>query len=261
VADVAVAAADGVATITLNRPAQLNALTVEMVAELRAALETLAADRSVGCIVLTGAGRAFCAGADIGVLRDIGERRDEQLGRALVDGCRAVYQVMRAAPQPVLCSLNGAAAGGGANLALACDLRIAADSAKLGQVFVRLGLHPDWGGTWFLPRLVGPSRALELFLGGEMIDAGRLAELGIVNRVVPADGLTTATAAWAAAIAGAPREAVRLTKWNTWASGGTSLDAMLDRELEAQLACFNTPDFSEGLSAFLEKRTPNFTGR
>jgi 2-(1,2-epoxy-1,2-dihydrophenyl)acetyl-CoA isomerase len=215
----------------------------------------------VRCVVLTGAGRAFCAGADIGVLKDIHDRRDQALGRKLVDGSRAVHRLIREAPQPVLCSVNGVAAGGGANLVLGCDLRIAADTAKLGQVFARLGLHPDWGGAWFLPRMLGEAKAMELFLSAELVDAQRLLELGLVNRVVPADRLSAATAGWAASIAAAPPLAVRLMKRTVQAAAASSLDAILDRELEAQLACFNSADFAEGLAAFLGKREPTFTGR
>ena len=252
-----------VGTVTLNRPASLNALTVELVDELRSALGMLAGSTAVRCIVLTGAGRAFCAGADLSVLKDIGRRRDADLGARLVDGARGVFRAIREAPQPVLCALNGAAAGGGANLALACDLRIAADTAAIGQVFARLGLHPDWGGTWFLPRLVGASKALELFLDAEMVDAARCLELGLVNRVVPAAELPARSREWAERIAAAPPEAVRRLKRSLYAgeAEGASLETTLDRELEAQLACFATKDFAEGLSAFFEKREPHFTGQ
>jgi len=252
---------DSVATISLNRPEKMNALTVEMVGELVEALREVSTNAAVRCIVLTGAGRAFCAGADIGLLKDLHDRRDIDMGGRLVDGCRAVYQVMRAAPQPVLCAMNGVAAGGGANLALACDLRIAADTAKIGQVFARLGLHPDWGGSYFLPRLVGPAKALELFLSAEMVDAPRMLAMGLVNRVVPAAELPAAAAAWAAQIAAAPPRAVRLAKQAVLMSLDTSLDQMLDHELKAQRECFASPDFSEGLDAFLAKREPHFTGR
>jgi 2-(1,2-epoxy-1,2-dihydrophenyl)acetyl-CoA isomerase len=251
---------DRVGTITLNRPDRLNALTVEMVAELREALVMLSGSGEVRCLVLTGAGRAFCAGADLGVLKDLAARRDADMGRRLVDGARGVYRAMLEAPQPVLCALNGPAAGGGANLALACDLRLASDAASLGQVFGRLGLHPDWGGSYFLPRLVGTAKALELFLDAEMVDARRCLELGLVNRVVPAAALAAETRRWAGRIAAAPPEAVRRVKRSVNASGASSLEEMLDRELEAQLACFATDDFAEGLAAFLEKREPHFTG-
>ena len=174
------------ATITLNRPDKLNAFTVEMVRELSDALTMLGRAEAVRAIVLTGAGRAFCAGADVGLLRELIERQDEPRGRALVDGMRQVAHAIREAPQPVLCSVNGVAAGGGANLVLACDLRIAADTAQIGQVFMKIGLHPDWGGAYFLPRLVGASKALELFIGAEMVGAAEALRLGLVNRVAPA---------------------------------------------------------------------------
>ncbi len=250
-----------VGTVTLNRPDKLNALTVEMVGELKDALAMLAGSDHVRCIVLTGAGRAFCAGADLGVLEDLRARKDSVAGARLVDSCRAVYRVMLAAPQPVLCALNGVAAGGGANLALACDLRIAADTAKIGQVFAKLGLHPDWGGTFFLPRLVGPARALELFLSAEMVEAGRMLALGMVNRVVPLEMLMEHARTWAEQIAAAPPLAVRRMKQAVQRSEGASLEEMLTYELESQLACFGSEDFTEGLVAFLAKREPHFTGR
>jgi 2-(1,2-epoxy-1,2-dihydrophenyl)acetyl-CoA isomerase len=168
---------------------------------------------------------------------------------------------MRAAPQPVLCALNGVAAGGGANLALACDLRIAGNDARLGQVFAKIGLHPDWGATYFLPRLVGTARAMELFLDAELVPAERLLALGLVNRVVPAERLQEEARAWAGRIAAAPPLAVARMKQAVYRSERASLDEMLTYELDAQLACFESGDFTEGLEAFRAKRAPHFTGR
>ncbi len=260
--DLVTVAVDGaVGTVTLSRPDKLNASTISMVKELREALDRLAGSAAVRAIVLTGAGRAFCAGADVQLLRELIESGDEARGRRLVDGMRAVSAVLRAAPQPVLASLNGVAAGGGANLALGCDLRIAADTARMGQVFMKIGLHPDWGGTFFLPRLVGPARALELLLGAELVDAAECARLGLVNRVVPAADLAAATRAWAEALAAAPPLAVRRAKAAVYRSERASLEEMLDVELEAQLACFASADGKEGIAAFFEKRSPRFTGR
>lgn len=250
-----------VGTITLNRPDKLNAFTIEMVEELQAALGPLAGSPAVRVIVLTGAGRAFCAGADVGLLKRLVETADEASGRRLVDGMRGVSALLREAPQPVLASLNGVAAGGGANLALGCDLRIAADTAQMGQVFMKIGLHPDWGGTFFLPRLVGPAKALELLLGAELVDAAECARLGLVNRVVPAADLAAATRAWAEAIAAAPPLAVRRAKAALYRSERATLQEMLDVELEAQLACFASADAREGLAAFFGQRSPRFTGR
>jgi 2-(1,2-epoxy-1,2-dihydrophenyl)acetyl-CoA isomerase len=250
-----------VGTVTLNRPDKLNALTIEMAEELRDALLMVAGSDSVRCIVLTGAGRAFCAGADVGLLQQIQERKDVATGRRIVEGSRAIHRIIREARQPVLCALNGVAAGGGANLALGCDLRIAADTASIGQVFHKIGLHPDWGATYFLPRMVGTARAIELFLSAELVAGPRLLELGLVNRVVPVAALETETRAWARQIAAAPPAAVRLMKGNVYRSERATLDEMLDAELEAQLACFVTADCAEGLAAFFAKRTPQFTGR
>ena len=250
-----------VGTVTLNRPDKLNAFTVDMVQELKEALGALAGASAVRVIVLTGAGRAFCAGADVGLLKDLIERFDEPTGRRLVDGMRGVSAVMRAAPQPVLASINGVAAGGGANLALGCDLRIAADGAQIGQVFTKIGLHPDWGGTFFLPRLVGPAKALELLIGAEMIGAAEAERLGLVNRVVPAAQLAQATAAWARQIAAAPPLAVRRLKQAVYLSERATLDEALTYELDAQLACMRSADGQEGIAAYFEKRPPHFTGR
>jgi 2-(1,2-epoxy-1,2-dihydrophenyl)acetyl-CoA isomerase len=252
--------AEHIGTITLNRPEKLNALNLEMVEELTEAMKMLSASRNVRVIVLTGAGRAFCAGADIGLLQRIVADNDEEAGRRLVDGGRAVLTTIRHAHQPVLASLNGVAAGGGANLALACDLRIAADDAKIGQVFARLGLHPDWGGTYFLPRLVGPAKALELFLSAEMVVAERAREMGMINRVVRADELAEATRAWAQRLAAAPPAAVQRAKRAVFQSEWSGLKEMLDYELKAQMACFRTADFMEGLKAYTENRDPHFTG-
>ncbi len=255
-----------VATISLNRPDKLNAFTVEMVGELVGALEAVATAEEIRAIVLTGAGKAFCAGADVGLLQEILQQQDQKRGEALVDGARDILHAIRAAPQPVIGALNGVAAGGGANLALACDLRIAADTARIGQVFSKIGLHPDWGGTFFLPRMVGTARALELFLSGELVPADRLLALGLVNRVVPAADLMSAAHAWARDIAAGPPVAVRLVKQSLYhdahaAFTDEALDAALDVELEAQLECFRTMDAVEGLTAFYAKRDPRFTGR
>ena len=258
---IAVAIEGPVATVTLNRPDKLNAFTVEMVRELSEALTMLGRAEPVRAIVLTGAGRAFCAGADVGLLKELIERQDEPRGRALVDGMRQVAHAIREAPQPVLCSVNGVAAGGGANLVLACDLRIAADTAQIGQVFMKIGLHPDWGGAYFLPRLVGASKALELFLGADMVDAGEALRLGLVNRVAPAAQLAEATREWARQIAAAPPLAVRRAKRAVYLSERATLEEMLDYELDAQLACFRSADGKEGIAAFFEKRSPHFTGR
>ncbi|HEX4628497.1 MAG TPA: enoyl-CoA hydratase/isomerase family protein, partial [Gemmatimonadales bacterium] len=168
---------DAIATVTLNRPEKLNALDRALCDELREALAMLTRSDAVRVIAITGAGRAFCAGADLGVLAADGP--------ALVAAGKDVALAIRSAPQPVLAVVNGPAAGGGANLALACDYRLASDQATIGQVFHKLGLVPDWGGTYFLPRLVGPSRALELVWSARMVAAAEALALGLFDRVVP----------------------------------------------------------------------------
>ena len=249
---------DGIGTLILNRPDKLNAFAGTMRREVADALDELEHDDAVRVIVLTGAGRAFCAGADIGYMSELIATRDEAAMAALVEAGRRVVLTMRASSKPVIGSINGAAAGGGANLALACDLRIASDRASLGQIFNRIGLHPDWGGTYFLPRLVGPAKTLELFWLAEMVDAAEGLRLGLFNRVVPHDALGTETRALAAALAAKPPLAIAMAKRAVYASLDRSLPEMLDYELDAQLRCFRSGDAAEGITAFLEKRRPAF---
>lgn len=258
---VAVSVDHGVGTLTLNRPDKLNAFTAAMVDEGVAALRHLVERDDVRAILITGAGHGFCAGADLDELKQILEQRDTALARRLVDGSRAVGTLIRSAPQPVIAAINGVAAGGGANLALACDLRIASDAAKIGQVFAKIGLHPDWGGTYYLTRLVGPAKAMELFISGELIDAHEAWRIGLVNKVVESHHLADVARSWARHIAAAPPLAVHSLKHAVYLSERATLDEMLDYELEAQLACFRSEDAHEGLDAFFAKRTPHFHGR
>jgi enoyl-CoA hydratase/carnithine racemase len=251
---------DGIGVLTLNRPEKLNAFAGSMREEIADAVREMADDPDVRVLVVTGAGRAFCAGADIGYMRDLLERRDTEAFTALVEAGRAVVTTVRAVPKPVIASVNGPAAGGGANLALACDLRIASERASIGQTFNRIGLHPDWGGTFFLPRIVGPSKALQLIFSAEMLDAERAQQLGLFDRVVPHEQLEAETLAAARMLAAKPPRALALAKRAVYASGGASLDEVLDVELAHQLECFQSDDAREGLAAFLEKRPPAFTG-
>jgi 2-(1,2-epoxy-1,2-dihydrophenyl)acetyl-CoA isomerase len=244
---VLVTVTDGLATVTLNRPEKLNALTRELCHELIAALRRVSSDPIVRVIIVTGAGRAFCAGADLTILGSDGD--------ALVAGGKEIALLIRGAPQPVIAAVNGAAAGGGANLALACDYRLAADTATIGQVFARLGLGPDWGGSYFLPRLVGPSRALELLFSARMVPAAEALSLGLFDRVVPADRLTTEAETLAAAWATFPALALRRAKEAIYRSTHATLLEMLNHEIDMQHELFATPDARARLDASLATRS------
>jgi 2-(1,2-epoxy-1,2-dihydrophenyl)acetyl-CoA isomerase len=256
--DLLIGVEDAIGTVTLNRPAKLNAFANQMRQEIAAAIRELAERDDVRVIVLTGAGRAFCAGADVAYLKELAESVDEEALRAVVNAGSEAVAAIREAPQPVIAALNGPAAGAGASLALACDLRIAAESASFGLTFNRIGLHPDWGGTYFLPRLVGPAAAAEIIFTGAMIPADEAHRLGIYSRVVPDDRLAEETAKLARALAAKPRLPLELAKRALQKSLDASLDEMLAYELAAQLRCAASPDAIEGITAFLEKREPRF---
>ncbi len=250
-------AAAGVATLTLNRPDALNALTVPMKAELLAAFRRLEADASVRAVILTGAGRAFCAGQD---LRERLEPEAAPLGVEVRERYNPIIRAMRALPKPIVGAINGVAAGAGASLAMACDIRIASDSATFALAFGRVGLIPDSGATWFLPRLVGVTRAAELALLNEPVSGPDAVRLGLVGRVVPADQLATEASAIAARLAAGAPQAIALTKRALNAAWDSDLDAALELEAELQDKAGRTKDHAEGLAAFLEKRPPRFTG-
>ena len=254
------AEADGVATLVLNRPEKLNAFSDDMREQLAAALETVAARPDVRVLVVTGAGRAFSAGGDVEHMARLKERSvpyAEGLASLVEGGGRAIAALV-ALPFPTLAAVNGPAAGGGCNLALACDLRIASDRAGFGESFVRIGLHADWGGTYFLPRLVGTAKALELCWLGDLIDAPEALRIGLVNRVVPHDRLADETRALAARLAGAPQVSVRAAKRALRASAHRTLEECLAAETEAQAACWASPDSTEGVRAFVAKRAAAF---
>src|SRR3989442_4248074 len=226
--------AAGIGTVTLHRPEKLNAFDAEQCRELHEALRMLAGSEAVRVIVLTGAGRAFCAGADLSVLGTD--------GRSLVAAGKDVALALRAAPQPVLAAVNGPAAGGGANLALACDYRIASDQASIGQGFHKLGLVPDWGGSFFLPRLVGTSRAPQLVLSARLGPAAEALALGLFDQVVGHADLPAATRSLAVQWAAQPPAAVRRAKEALYRSEASSLAAMLDLEITHQHDLFATPE-------------------
>lgn len=254
------AVAAHVATLTLDRPGAMNAFGGRMREELLQHLEHAVADATVRCIVITGAGRAFCAGGDIASMAALQESGDRDEIAARMRVAARVVTLIRAAPKPVIAAVNGAAAGAGMNLALACDMRYAAASAVFAESFIRIGLVPDWGGHHLLTRLVGTARALELMLSGERIDATEAARLGLVNHVVPDDAFAAFVQERAAALARAPAAAVAAIKQGVQRAVDGSLADTLAWEMETQRALFLGADAREGMRAFLARRTPRFNG-
>lgn len=250
-----------VCVLTLNRPERLNALTVAVAHDFKAAVaEALASGARV--IVLTGEGNAFCAGGDVREMQEIAgkEGRLEAFFDEPLRILNEAILLIRQTPVPFIAAVNGVAAGGGCNLALACDLVIAAESAKFNQAFVKIGLVPDCGGTFILPRLVGWKRAAELMFTGDMITAQRAAEIGMINSVTPDSELRQRVMALAERLAQAPTAAIAQMKQLLDASAVNDYGSQLDRERVAQIEAGQSKDFVEGVSAFLEKRPPRFVG-
>ncbi|HEX6588800.1 MAG TPA: enoyl-CoA hydratase-related protein [Longimicrobiales bacterium] len=245
--------------IRINRPERLNAFSPDMRGLLEAALRELDADDDVRVVLITGAGRAFCTGGDVEVMAQLAAGHDVEGFRALVEAGERIVTLIDEMDKPVIAVVNGPAAGAGACLALACDLRIASETATIGFTFVRVGQHPDWGGTWWLPRMVGPALAAEMIFTGGMIAAERAERLGLVNRVVAPTRLEAAARAFAGEIAHAPRTVIRHAKRAIRsAMSGSTLSEQLLLEREAQLDAFESDDFQEGVRAFIEKRAPRF---
>lgn len=250
-----------VAVITLNRPESLNALTTAVGQEFQACVQEVRGS-GARAVIITGAGRAFCAGGDLREMRRIAEREgrvdaffDEPL--RLLNDC---ILLIRQTPLPFIAAVNGAASGGGCNFALACDLVIAGESARFNQAFIKIGLSPDCGGTFILPRLVGWKRATELMMTGEVTTAARALEMGMINSVVPDEELMARAMAMAEKLAGAPTEAIGRIKELLEASATNDYGAQLELERKAQIQSGQTKDFREGVAAFIEKRPPKFVG-
>jgi 2-(1,2-epoxy-1,2-dihydrophenyl)acetyl-CoA isomerase len=254
-----------VRTLTLNRPQALNSFTTAMHEELRAALDQAAADRSVRCLVITGAGRGFCAGQDLGdpaiapSLEPGAEPKD--IG-GLIERCyRPLALRVRQMPVPVIAAVNGVAAGAGANLALGCDLVVAARSASFIQAFSKIGLIPDCGGTWLLPRLVGRAMALGLAMTGDKLGAEEAQRIGLIWQCVDDAALADTVNALAAKLAAMPTQALVQTRLAIDAAGAMSLDEALQHEGELQSRLGRSHDYLEGAAAFLQKRSPTFKDR
>ena len=255
--------ADGaVATIRMDNAAKLNALSPTLTSELMEALASLGRDPAVRAIVLTGEGRGFSAGADLGALQEPYMRGERpKLSGFLRAGYNKLIPMITEAPKPVIAAINGVVAGAGISLALACDVRIASEEASFSTAFVKIGLIPDAGSCYFLPRAIGMPKALELAITGDKIDAATALRLGLVNRVVPPDRVQVEAHELAARLATMPTTAIALIKKAFAATSRLSLAESMELEAELQDEAGATDDHIEGVLAFLQKRTPDFTGR
>jgi 2-(1,2-epoxy-1,2-dihydrophenyl)acetyl-CoA isomerase len=249
---------DRVGIITLNRPEVLNAFGGTMREDLLHAIRQAEQESAVRCIMITGAGDAFCAGGDVASMVELQDRNDVTVVRQRMAVGGEVVQLLRRLPKPVIAAVNGAAAGAGINLALACDLRYGSDRARFAESFVKIGLVPDWGGHFLLTRLVGTSRAMELMMTGDRIDAEEAFRLGIINRIFPHDTFREDVLTLARRLAEGPAETLAQIKRGTYLGSSRTLADTLAHEEQAQVAVFLSADAKEGMRAFVEKRRPRF---
>ncbi|MEP6608591.1 MAG: 2-(1,2-epoxy-1,2-dihydrophenyl)acetyl-CoA isomerase PaaG [Burkholderiaceae bacterium] len=252
---------DAVATLTLNRPERLNSFTVAMHGEVRSALDVIASQAGVRCLILTGAGRGFCAGQDLADRTVAPGAAGVDLGASIENHYKPMLQRLRAMPMPTIAAINGVAAGAGANIPFACDLVFAAKSASFVQSFAKLGLVPDCGGTWWLPRLLGPARAMGLSLLGEKLPASQAADWGLIWRCVDDDQLMATVMQVARQLAGGPTRAYVRTRQAIDAALLMPFAEALNVERDYQRELGQSADYREGVAAFVEKRTAVFTGR
>lgn len=263
--DLIVEVKNKVGILTMNRPDKLNAFTMEMNQDAQQALRDFSFDPEVGCVVVTGAGRGFCAGGDVSAMhagREIGGQEStlEQKVDLLRQGQEFSW-LLHKIDKPTLAVVNGPAAGAGLGLALSCDMRFASDQARLGTAYARVGYGGDYGTTWQLTRLVGPAKAKELFFTAEMLDAAEALRIGLINRVYPHDDLWEASLAVAEKVAAGPLVSFRYMKANVNLAVHSDFRTILEREAETHLRCGETEDHVEGVAAFMEKREPVFKGR
>jgi 2-(1,2-epoxy-1,2-dihydrophenyl)acetyl-CoA isomerase len=251
--------ADGVGRLTLNRPERRNALNPDLNRELLAGLQQAASDAGVRAVLITGAGKGFCSGADLTIFQD--RPSPDVVYDHIVNGLGPLMTAIVSMPKPVLAAVNGVAAGAGASLALACDLRIMAHDASLLMAFSNIGLVPDAGASWFLARQIGTGRAFEFMAEGDRLTAGHCLELGLANKVVPADDLLDISLAWALRMAKRPTLALAKTKQALNFALLHDLGSTIEYEARMQQEAYQSEDFIEGVSAFLQKRNPEFNGR
>jgi 2-(1,2-epoxy-1,2-dihydrophenyl)acetyl-CoA isomerase len=252
---------NGKATITLNRPRALNALNREIIDELLHALKEAAQDPEVKVLILTGAGRAFCFGADISEFSRQIETGSSDTGLLLLHKVQEIIRLLAGIPKPVIAGINGFATGLGLDLAMACDLRIAAERAKFAEAFISMGLVPDGGGTFFLPRLVGLAKAAAMIFTGDPLGAAEAERIGLVNRVIPTEDLPKEIEILADRLTRSPSLALGLAKQALWKNLQGSLESSLQVEAQSQVVCLASEDHREAVQAFLEKRAPVFRGR
>jgi 2-(1,2-epoxy-1,2-dihydrophenyl)acetyl-CoA isomerase len=252
---------DGLAIVTLNRPDRMNAINSELATALNEALTAISIDKNIHAVVITGAGKGFCAGGDLKEIWKAKQNNDRDSVEPLLRSGMGAVLKMRTMRQPVIAAVNGAAAGAGMNIALAADVRFASETASFGETFAKVGLFPDFGGTYFLPQLVGHAKAAELFYSGDMFDAKTALQLGIVNRLVPPDRLLDEAKTFAMSIVHGPRVASRALKQVLFGNDRNALMKALEYEVEEQMRCFASEDCGEALQAFFEKRKPNFQGK
>jgi enoyl-CoA hydratase/carnithine racemase len=250
----------GIRTITLDRPESKNGLTVEVNARMIGALDEAAASKTVRVVALAGAGGAFSSGLDLKTAAAMGQTGPQATETRMRTYFHGLIRAIRACPMPVVALVDGAAAGYGCDLALACDLRFCSDRARFGQIFVKRGLMPDGGGTFQLARIVGLGRALELMLTGDLVDAQEAYRIGLANRVVPAADFAPAARGYLEKLAGGPPLVHRAVKQYTYTALETNLDAALENEVRGQLRLLQSADFLEGVTAFFQKRDPKFRG-
>jgi 2-(1,2-epoxy-1,2-dihydrophenyl)acetyl-CoA isomerase len=252
--------ADRIATLTFHRPEKLNALSQQLISDSIATLRAWSTDPAIGVIVVTGSGRAFCAGGDVSSMaKDTGRSLEES-----IDGLRAWQELswlLYSIPKVTIAAVNGFAMGAGLGVSLACDLRIASDQAKFGTAYAKVGYGGDFGTTWLLTHYAGAPKAKELMFLADMIDAAEAHRLGLINRVVPHDQFESEVRHWATRIAAGPLTSFRYMKANVNLASHADFRTLLDREAETHLRCGQTDDHKEGVCAFLEKRAPQFTGR